>query len=335
MKRKIICILLASFFIFNIGSTITSMAESEGTSDLTPMPLNDVHLEPIEGNEAELQLIEDEPSTTITTGTKGNCAVVIKQFAPPSLGECMRRTCEFAIGTLRNNDYINILYLNTPTNDDINNGILEFVKENIGDDDKLFIYIEGHGNVGYVQLNPFQVLYDYQLASVLDDVTPYISVCTVVMDSCHVGSFIDNLAGENRIIITATDSSGYSWGKTDGMSYFSGELFTSIGAGKNLKDAWMDADSFICDNREELYSQNPQLEDNGNGFSVGTYTNADILPKNDGFTISVSDYEGNLAGKSNDRLLKNIDIHVKLKILFCKILSVIPQLKEILLRICY
>lgn len=301
MKKKIICMILASFFILNIGAGITSIGKSEKINNNEKISLNDVRIEPIQGNEEELIQIEQKPLTTYTTGVKSNCAVVIQQYLPHSLGLCMSNTCQYVITNLQNRGYENILYIDVPTTNKLKDEMIDFIVNNIGGQKKLFFYVAAHGNVGFVQINPFQILTDTQFASYINQVSSYYSICNVVMESCKVGSFINDLSGPNRVIITSTDSDSSSYGVNGGRSPFSEKIFLSFGAGKNLKESWEDADSYICSNRLSFPGQNPQLDDNGNGYGVGTYKNADQLPMDDGHTANKNNWDGNLAAKSNVR----------------------------------
>lgn len=300
MKKKIFSLLIISFFLINTGLAINCSEAKECKSGHTDKkPLNDVLLKPIEGNEEELKQIEQKPIVTSTNGEKGNCAVVIRQYLPHSLGTCMELTCQHAITNLQNRGYSNYLYIDCPTLGKLRNDMIDFIKNNIGGDKKLFFYLFAHGaatgNDGMVQINPFQFLRDDKFAGYISDVSSYYSICTVVIESCEGGSFIDDLSGPNRIIITATDSDSPSYGMSYGLSPFSGKIFSSFGAGNNLAVAWEESDAHICRNRFTLSGQNPQLDDNGNGYSVGNYEEGDKLPMNDGYTSNPENWDGNLA----------------------------------------
>lgn len=329
MKQKIMCIILVSFLLLNIGACITSIGKIETSNNkFEEAPLNDVRLEPIEGNEEKLLQIEQKRLTTFSSGLKGNCAVVIRQYLPPSGGVCMANTCQHAINNLRKRGYDNILYIDSPTLNKLENDMHEFIINNIGGQKKLFFYVFAHGAAsrldGYVQINPFQSLRDDQFASYINKVSSYYSICTVVMESCEVGSFTDDLSGYKRIIITSTDADGLSYGEYLGLAPFSEKIFSAYGNRNNLKEAWEIADSYICSQRSSYPGQNPQLEDNGNGYSVGTYENADILPMNDGHTININKWDGNLA----EEKMKCLDI-IKFSV-FNKVLGFFLELKHIL-----
>jgi len=300
MKNKILGILVIFFLVFNTGMVINSSGNEQiQIRENEKIPLNDINLEPIKGNEEELSQIEQESLTILSDGKKGSCAIVIKQFLPHSLGMCMKNTCDFAIKILQKRGYNNILYINSPTLKKLSEDMIEFVTDNLGNQKRIFIYLTAHGSSfgdeGSVQINPFQMLRDDMLASYINSFPSYYSICTVVMESCEVGSFIDDLSGSKRIIITATDSDSSSYGTLFGLSPFSEKILNSYGAGDNLKVAWENADAYIYENQYSLYGQNPQLDDNGNGYSVGNYDEADILPMDDGYTSNPNNWDGNLA----------------------------------------
>jgi len=66
MKQKIICIILVSFFILNIGAGITSIGKSEKINNMKKVSLNDVRLEPNQRNEEKLTQIEQEQDDETT-----------------------------------------------------------------------------------------------------------------------------------------------------------------------------------------------------------------------------------------------------------------------------
>jgi len=334
MKNKILVILAICFLVFNAVMVINSSGnEQMQIRETENIPLNDINLEPIEGNEEELSQIEQESLTTLTDGKKGDCAVVIKQFLPHSLGICMKNTCSFAIKNLQERGYNNILYIDTPTLKKLSEDMIEFINDNLGDQNRIFFYLTAHGSSfgdeGSVQINPFQLLRDDVFASYINSLPSYYSICTVVMESCEVGSFIDDLSGPKRIIITATDSDSSSYGTPLGLSPFSEKIFSSYGAGDNLKIAWENADAYIYENQYYLYGQNPQLDDNGNGYSVGNYDEADILPMDDGYTSNPKNWDGNLAAQDSKTKQKFSIINLR-KTLLNKMFDNLLELREMI-----
>lgn len=80
------------------------------------------------------------------------------------------------------------------------------VKE--GDD--VFVYIVSHGNVDVVALyGSNQYLRAYQLKSYLNNLKA--KSVTVYVSACHSGSFVDDLSGTNRTIVTSTSQSESGW----------------------------------------------------------------------------------------------------------------------------
>jgi len=334
MKNKILGISIICFLIFNAGMVInTSGNEQIQIKETEKIPLNDINLEPIEGNEEELSQIEKEPLTTLSDGKKGSCAIVIKQFLPHSLGICMKNTCNFAIEKLQKRGYNNILYIDTPTLKKLSEDMIGFINDNLGEQQRIFFYLTAHGSSigsqGSVQINPFQMLRDDVFASYINSLPSYYSICTVVMESCEVGSFIDDLSGPKRIIITATDSDSSSYGTPLGLSPFSEKILNSYGAGDNLKVAWENADAYIYENQYHLYGQNPQLDDNGNGYSVGNYAEVDVLPMDDGYTSNPNNWDGNLAAKDTKTKQKFNIIDLR-KTLLNKIFDNFLDLRELI-----
>ena len=73
------------------------------------------------------------------------------------------------------------------------------------------------------------------------------------------GSFIDELSGDKRIIITATNNSTRAIIDTGG-GLFSNLFFDSISAGKTIKVAFEDVSEYFKENHPEI---TPLLDDNG------------------------------------------------------------------------
>lgn len=145
-------------------------------------------------------------------------------------------------------------------------------------DQPLLVFLLGHGIPDEFMLNlrnPVHTLAANALKGYLDEYQKGSErQVVVIMDSCHSGSFIDNLSGNGVSIITSTgeENSAFYKDSHSFISYFS----TSISKGMNLRESYEDACTSLkdfyakelCagkyDSRHSLF-QNPQYEDNGDG----------------------------------------------------------------------
>lgn len=81
--------------------------------------------------------------------------------------------------------------------------------------DNLFLYVIDHGGTddfngtSYIWLWNGQKMYDYELASLLDDFS--VNSINIVLGQCYSGGFIDNLSASNRVIATACTASQKSY----------------------------------------------------------------------------------------------------------------------------
>jgi hypothetical protein len=241
---------------------------------------------------------DPEPGTEETIeGEKGNCAIVIRAdniFAFPilqSLVYCMFLSARHVKRTMLNNSY-NVKFLVGPLNLQIKNAITNWVPENIGGEKKLFIYIIGHGTNflgGVIIMRTGLFLLASMLGNWLDKIKDEYSQCTVLIESCEGGAFVDELSGDNRIIITSTSDSQPSYGNRTDESPYTKVFFNELDKGTTIGEAWEIADRFVVE--EGLEKQDPQIDDNGNGLSVGNLQIIDTLPITDSQGLE----DGNIA----------------------------------------
>ncbi|SEH08638.1 ligand-binding sensor domain-containing protein [Candidatus Venteria ishoeyi] len=122
-----------------------------------------------------------------------------------------------------------------------------------GEENKLKLSPEGEN----LEANAFaELLNDYQAETD--------NAVTIVLDAGNAGSLIDELAGNNRIIITSTgDSNAYY--QSNGEISFSRYFFKSLQRGKNLFTAFEYAKTQLSRHGNPFDKQLPQLEGDGNG----------------------------------------------------------------------
>ncbi|MBF0411495.1 MAG: hypothetical protein HQK70_02145 [Desulfamplus sp.] len=150
-------------------------------------------------------------------------------------------------------------------------------------DQPLFVFFLGHGIIDEFMLNDDKNNPQYKHTLTAANLKQYIDEyqnasgrqVVIVMDSCHSGSFIDDLSGKNRAVITSTGSENYAFYTltekkslhsfisyfTDFLSGGSNFLDSYTEACKKLKNFYRKA---LCENEsDDTYFQNPQYDDNG------------------------------------------------------------------------
>ncbi len=121
---------------------------------------------------------------------------------------------------------------------------IEWVGTYSDSNDQILIYLINHGlgifGAGYIQLNAWNNLWDDELADILNDANLIYDVLICIIEACYSGSFIGELSGSDRIIITSTNSHTRAWG-TDIGGRFSLPFFGNLTEGDSFRDAFQDA----------------------------------------------------------------------------------------------
>ena len=98
---------------------------------------------------------------------------------------------------------------------------LNSLKTKLGEDDQLFIYVIDHGGStdnrsrSYICLWNEDILYDYELSSMLTPfIRNYVNV-NVVLGQCNSGGFIDDLTRNGCVVAAACSGSESSWSCED------------------------------------------------------------------------------------------------------------------------
>ncbi len=181
-------------------------------------------------------------------------------------------------------DSINQPYVNTSaTKINLKWAIEEWAPQHVNSSQSLGISIFTHGNVDALAVMVADALWANTFSSYLDNFEAA-SGCNriiVVIESCHSGSFIDNISKDNRIIVTSAHTlkgASFNVPRTNGL--FSESFWSSIASCDTIGRAFEKA----CDHVINIGShQAPQLDDNhdGMGNTVPPYS---LLPLGgDGF----------------------------------------------------
>ncbi|KGJ97234.1 putative Ig domain-containing protein, partial [Thalassotalea sp. ND16A] len=126
-----------------------------------------------------------------------------------------------------------------------------------GDTDSLVFYLVDHGNVDSFRVKVDEVMSSSELGSWLDAYTGRLSL---VYDACKSGSFVDELEGEGRTIITSANSTQDALFLQDGAISFSGLFWQHIDNGNDMYAAFTQSSSFFSSNG---LNQTPQLSVSG------------------------------------------------------------------------
>lgn len=250
-KVLIVCILLLSVITFSISANNIKLSR---------------------------QIIDRKICKT-SSNTGCNCAIIVCGSEGDESGIfAFIRDTESAKEIFENKGW-NVKYLFQPSKDTLNNAIVNWIPSNIGGEAQVLIYIVSNGiKEGFLNINCQSVnnrnqrLYPIDLKTMVDNIKEYYSLCTIVLEASYSGKFIPSLIDEKRIIMTSTDDDSKAYiHHYDGLeSIFSQAFFPELSNGKSYGEAWESADEWV----ERLKygwpnDQNPQIEDSGNGISVG------------------------------------------------------------------
>ncbi len=134
-------------------------------------------------------------------------------------------------------------------------------------DHPLIITFVDHALTGKLRLDPFdEVLTAQDLDTMLDDYqqTTGNSVI-VVLEACHTGSLIEEIQGDNRVIISATDED-LAYYDNLGAYSFSKFYFDNLRRGEDFNTAFGLVTDRLSTYGHPFNQQAPQLEDDGDGI---------------------------------------------------------------------
>ena len=155
--------------------------------------------------------------------------------------------------------------------------ITEWLKNKANEQSNVFLFLMDHGDSNgdfVLNLIPGTQLYSSVSGTLLNQWLENVNynVCTIVCEFCYSGNFIEPLSREDRIIITATDSTHSGWSSIypGEESLFIKPLINCLRDGETFLDAWETADEVIYNfGGMVAREQNPQIDDNGDGIGYG------------------------------------------------------------------
>jgi sugar lactone lactonase YvrE len=151
------------------------------------------------------------------------------------------------------------------TNSNLQNAITQWAK----DAESLVVYLIGHGGNGTFRMSETEVLKAEDFASWLNGLQETMQgLVTIIYDACESGSFVSKLvppSGKQRIIITSTSPGEPAYFLSQGALSFSYTFWSQIFSGAKIYDAYVVGKDVIGVAMGAGKSQNPEIDDNGNG----------------------------------------------------------------------
>ncbi|MEM9181718.1 MAG: C13 family peptidase [Pseudomonadota bacterium] len=131
--------------------------------------------------------------------------------------------------------------------------------------DELVLYLVDHGGENTFRMSGTETLDSATLAGWLDSWqtrNPGARV-TMIYDACQSGSFLDELAGPSRVVITSAQAEENAYFVSSGTLSFSNHFWSQVFNGRSLEQAY----SFARNSQSMSFPlQNPLLDANGNGI---------------------------------------------------------------------
>ncbi|MBW1823856.1 MAG: caspase family protein, partial [Deltaproteobacteria bacterium] len=134
--------------------------------------------------------------------------------------------------------------------------------------DSLVLYLVDHGGEDTFRMSGSETLSSENLANWLNQLQANISGRIVVIyDACKSGSFIDDLRGDNRIIITSTLPSERAKFLSQGTISFSNFFWTHIFNSMSIEEAFLNAKQVV---NFAFENQNPMLSGAAENVYIGS-----------------------------------------------------------------
>jgi len=226
-------------------------------------------------------------ATSPPTG-KAMKAIVVAGSGPyqgNNLWDATEMNANFAYRVLTYQGYTNdtIYYLSSDRNLDLNgdripdvdadatnSNLQSAITQWASDAESLVVYLTGHGGDGSFRMSETEILRAEDLASWLNELQDTMQgLVTIVYDACESGSFVSKLvppSGKQRIIITSTSPGEPAYFLSQGALSFSYTFWSQIFGGAKIYDAYVVGKDVIGVAVGAGKSQNPQIDDDGNGI---------------------------------------------------------------------
>ena len=154
--------------------------------------------------------------------------------------------------------------------DATNSNLQSAITQWANDAESLVLYLTGHGGDGTFRMSETEILRAEDLALWLNELQETMQgLVTIIYDACESGSFVSKLAppsGKQRILITSTSPGEPAYFLSQGALSFSYPFWSQIFGGAKIYDAYVMGKDVIGVAMGAGKSQNPQIDDNGNGI---------------------------------------------------------------------
>jgi len=226
--------------------------------------------------------------TSYIPSNKAMKAIVVAGSGPykgNNLWDATEMNANFAFRVLTYQGYTNdtIYYLSSDINLDLNgdgkpdvdadatnSNLQSAITQWANDAESLVLYLTGHGGDGTFRMTETEILRAEDLALWLNELQETMQgLATIVYDACESGSFVSKLvppSGKQRILITSTSPGEPAYFLSQGALSFSYPFWSQIFGGAKIYDAYVVGKDVIGVAVGAGKSQNPEIDDNGNGI---------------------------------------------------------------------
>ncbi|MBF0103636.1 MAG: hypothetical protein HQK77_22280 [Desulfobacterales bacterium] len=139
-----------------------------------------------------------------------------------------------------------------------------FAKNNLGTGQQFIFYFHGHASQDSLTLTQGRYLTAQKLKELMALLPEEIQKL-IWIDACFSGSFLDDLAGKNRIIITSSEADKRSWNTEKGVN-FTEKMIEYFRKGFSAYDVFKYTDEWMVNYKTFFRDQRPQFDDNGDGI---------------------------------------------------------------------
>jgi WD40 repeat protein len=142
---------------------------------------------------------------------------------------------------------------------------------NLQDGQQFIFYLHGHARQNHFSVMP-RLGYELSATSLRELLAtlPYGVQQVIILNTCYLGSFIDELAGvKNRVVVSSTDDQTLAWSLRYGS--FADTFLSSLRRAKSVGQAFLDGQNTVFGAPKYFREQTPWLDDDSDGM----YTSRD------------------------------------------------------------
>ncbi|RKZ82201.1 MAG: hypothetical protein DRR19_21060, partial [Candidatus Parabeggiatoa sp. nov. 1] len=133
-------------------------------------------------------------------------------------------------------------------------------------DQQFIFYLHGHASADLITIAQDEKMSAQELKELLAQIPTDVEQI-IILDTCHSGSFLDELAGvPNRLVITSADANSKAWSPKSNS--FADNFIQKLSSGSSVGEAFELAESMITKD-PDFREQRPQMDDTQDGFYDG------------------------------------------------------------------